>query len=393
MPIRPVRPTPPAPRGLRATALSTTACAVLAVGLLGSAATAAHASESAPATPAPAAAVAVAPAAEHPAITGAIAGVFDVPTGQPVVEGTRVSWTAHIVNNGDAALHGVHLNDPETGIPGVDAPGVDLPVGGTVDLTTETTVTAHDRQLGAVIIYRDVTGLSPEGTRVFQALNGGITIPGEHPHVVGDITGAFEDPAVTLGTTVKWSVPVTNDGDVPLHDVRLGDAGPGVDLAVHQKVELSVEKKVTQEDLDRGSVAIASEVTGLSPQGFRTVHGVKGALAITVRAAVPLEPSTTVEPAAPLEPSTTVEPAAPLEPATTVEPAAPLQSSTTVVPTAPVHPAGAVSPAAPVRSAGHQLAQTGADSVAALPAAGALLLAGAALALGAHQRRRPRRAE
>ncbi|MDY0914290.1 DUF7507 domain-containing protein [Rathayibacter festucae] len=360
--------------------MSAAASAVLLAGLLGSAATAAHASEAAPAasaTPAVSAtpALSATPAAqaalaeENPKISGTITGEFETGTGKPVGLGSTVHWTARLTNSGDVPLRGVHLGDL--------LGGADLPVGGTVTLTTQTTVGEDDLQTGAVIVLIEASGTTPQGVTVSKSLNGGLTLPGEHPHLSGELTGVFEQVPVVPGTVVTWTVPVTNTGDVPLRFVHLGDLLGGADLAVGRTTVMSVQSTVTQEDLNRGSAGLATEVSGLSPKDFRVVHRLSGTLPIPkapVVPAVPLTPATTVRPAVPLEPSTPVQPAVPLEPASAVQPAVPVQPSSTVV------PAKAVSRTA-------ALAETGSAATAVLPISGVLLLAGATLLLAARRRR------
>ncbi|MCJ1689396.1 LPXTG cell wall anchor domain-containing protein [Rathayibacter sp. VKM Ac-2927] len=331
------------------------ASAVLLAALLGSEATAAHASEAAPAASATREATA-ALAEENPKISGTITGEFETGTGRPVGLGSTVRWTARLTNSGDVPLRGVHLGDL--------LGGADLPVGGTVTLTTQTTVGEDDLQTGAVIVLIEASGTTRQGVTVSKSLNGGLTLPGEHPHLSGELTGVFEQVPVVPGTVVTWTVPVTNTGDVPLRFVHLGDLLGGADLAVGETAVMSVQSTVTQEDLNRGSAGLATEVSGLSPKDFRVVHRLSGTLPI---------PKTPVVPAVPLTPATTVRPAVPLEPSTPVQPAVPVQPSSTVV------PAKAVSRTA-------ALADTGSAATAVLPLSALLLLAGAALLLATRRR-------
>jgi LPXTG-motif cell wall-anchored protein len=110
----------------------------------------------------------------------------------------------------------------------------------------------------------------------------------------------------TVGTQVKWTVTVTNTGDIPLDDVARTIAGPGRHLEPGQALELTSSTTLTQKQLTEGS-AVLDEFTGArTPDGVSVYTRVRGRLALPTPAPTPTTPAPT--PTSPMPAPTTPTP-------------------------------------------------------------------------------------
>lgn len=103
--------------------------------------------------------------------------------------------------------------------------------------------------------------------------------PVEHPGLTGRLTGTLESEegdAVTLDTWVRWKSDLTNTGDVPLTMDGVVIA-PGETFHDYDGWRI----RVTQADLDTGTIRFATTYTGTTPRGADvTSSDVSGSLAI-----------------------------------------------------------------------------------------------------------------
>ncbi|ROQ60436.1 LPXTG-motif cell wall-anchored protein [Rathayibacter sp. PhB152] len=211
-------------------------------------------------TPAPAPA-----AAEHPSLTGRIAGEFVLPAGGRVRVGTPVKWTATLTNAGDVALSDVHVTDA--------GEHTALAVGETKDLTFYSTVTRRDIVQGFTFDTFHATGRTPSGSSVDLRLNDSLDLTSDEGRVAVITTGAFELTAgeqVKAGTRVSWTVTVTNTAGTDLHDLSADGDAHSETIAVltpGETRQLHLETTVTAQDLAENRTLLVADVVGRTGDG------------------------------------------------------------------------------------------------------------------------------
>ncbi|MCJ1682766.1 LPXTG cell wall anchor domain-containing protein [Rathayibacter sp. VKM Ac-2928] len=294
-----------------------------------------------------------------------ITGKFLTEPGELVKEGTRVQFTYDVKNTG-----GVDLKD----VLGRKK----LAVGESFLLTTtEAVVSAQNLKDGFVSAESKlVRGTLPNGSRVTVSepfvyklpIPEKPPIPVEAPDLDVKVSGTFqvkEGEPVVAGTKVKWVAAVTNTGNVTLRDVQVADSEKLAELPVGETGVVDFESTVTERDVFNHSIWVASIATATTPTGVTYTKNTLGTLEIPAVVPVPTPTPT---------PTPTPSPAASTRPAAEV--------------TVPTASSGAASTASK-RSAAGQLASTGSDAAAVLPAAGVLALLGAiGVFLGRRRRNR-----
>ena len=116
------------------------------------------------------------------------------------------------------------------------------------------------------------------------------------------VLGPGEEP--TVGTKVKWSITVTNTGDVPLDDVARTIAGPGRHLEPGQTLELATSTTLNQKQLTE-SIAVFDEFAGATTPDRVSVYArIRGRLALpTPTPTTPAPTPTTPTPTTPTTPA------------------------------------------------------------------------------------------
>ncbi|MCJ1687514.1 LPXTG cell wall anchor domain-containing protein [Rathayibacter sp. VKM Ac-2927] len=304
-----------------------------------------------------------------------ITGKFLTEPGELVKEGTRVQFTYDVKNTG-----GVDLRD----VLGHKT----FKVGESFLLnTTEAVVSAQNLKDGFVPAESKlVRGTLPDGSRVTVSapfvyklpIPEKPPIPVQAPDLDVKVSGTFqvkEGEPVVAGTKVKWVAAVMNTGNVALRDVQVADSEKIAELPVGETGTVSFESTVTERDVFNHSIWVASPATATTPDGTTFTKNTLGTLAIP--AVVPV-PTPTPTPTPTPIPTGTPTPA----------PAAAASTRPAAEVTVPTASSGAASTASK-RSAAGQLASTGSDAAAVLPAAGVLALLGAVgLFLGRRRRNR-----
>ncbi|MCJ1701735.1 LPXTG cell wall anchor domain-containing protein [Rathayibacter festucae] len=206
-------------------------------------------------TPAPAPA-----AAEHPSLTGRIAGEFVLPADGRVRAGTPVKWTATLTNAGDVALSDVHVTDA--------GEHTTLAVGETKDLTFYSTVTREDVAEGFTFDTFHASGRTPAGSTASLELNDSLDLHSDEGRVAVITTGAFELAAgeqVKAGTRVSWTVTVTNTAGTDLHDLSADGDARSETIAVltpGETRQLHLETTVTAQDLAGDRTRLVADLVG-----------------------------------------------------------------------------------------------------------------------------------
>jgi uncharacterized repeat protein (TIGR01451 family) len=145
----------------------------------------------------------------HPSV-----GIAKMPDTQTVVAGSPVTFTIAVTNTGDASLSNVTVGDVLT--PNCNRVfTTTLGVGDSRSYTCTLSNTPADFTNTAT-----VTGLHPAGGNVSDADTAFVNATG--PAI--DIAKTPDLQIVSTGSTVTFTIAVTNTGDVPLTNVAVSDA-------------------------------------------------------------------------------------------------------------------------------------------------------------------------
>ncbi|NQX16744.1 LPXTG cell wall anchor domain-containing protein [Rathayibacter sp. VKM Ac-2857] len=411
------------PRRCAGTPFTVAASLALTVGLLGSA-TAAHAAEAPPASPTPTASA----TAQHPALKATARGELVLKPGESPKVGTEVKWTITVINSGD-----VPLTDVAYVLIGHH---LDLQPGQTSELTTSSTLDQNELANGHTAVDIPIGGTTPDGARIEASLTARLDLPSptpaptpptpaptptptppapsptppapspaptpaEHPSLRATAHGEVvlkrgETPKV--GTPVRWTITVTNTGDVRVQDITADDTGDLIDLDPGQTGKLKLTTTLSQEDLTNGYTLLDALITGKTPAGTEAITFLVSK--VTFAAPTPPTPTPTPTPPTPTPTPPTPTPPAPTPTPTTPAPVTPTpapspSTSAAVLPVTPGSsgPSGSSGSTAKVSSvadtAQRRLASTGYDASSALPAAGILTALGAlGVLLGRRRRHR-----
>ena len=335
-------------------------------------------------------------------------GEYDLAPGEQVKVGTPVEWTITVAGIADGPLRDVRAEDESAGVRSETIS--ELTRGEIRQLHLRTTVTDGDLRAGRSLLLANVLGASREGDFSTAAV-GEVRITTEHPRLEASATGAFDlEPgqAVTVGTKIIWTVTAKNTGDVSF--VGLDPEGPG-SIAVGETKVYRVADAVTQEDLTAGVVRrvstakgrrtdrptyVSAPYLGILPIPAATDGAVIGGGAGTGIIAIPTTAPTVGGDETTVDQRGTAGPVAagrqadaPARAATGAQAGATAASASAPA----LSPSTSTGTSTTPRDAKHataaHLAQTGADTAAALPAAGILGLLGAlGMLLGARRRRR-----
>uniref|UniRef100_UPI00047AB329 DUF7507 domain-containing protein n=1 Tax=Algoriphagus vanfongensis TaxID=426371 RepID=UPI00047AB329 len=180
--------------------------------------------------------------------------------------GEVITYTLVVENTGNVTLDEVTLKDPKTGLTrniGSLAPGESS------TLTPTYTITQANVDAGKVDNVAEVSGVAPDNSRAEDSDDETIT--------------AILDPEITIeksanvsdydapGDVIRYTLTVTNTGNVTLTDVSVTD--PLTELAVNvgtlapgESTDVRENYTVTQSDINNGSIYNQATVTGNTPQ-------------------------------------------------------------------------------------------------------------------------------
>ena len=193
--------------------------------------------------------------------------------------GDTIAYTFTVTNNGNVPLHDVKINDPKIGA--VTCKATTLAVGETIDCAADApyVVTEEDEAAGKVVNTATSTGTDPDNGEVTSnedSTETPVTAPAP-ALTIEKTAGAPVDTnnsgITDAGDTIAYTFTVTNNGNVPLHDVKVNDPKvgtvlcPETVLAPGQSVTCSTEAPyvVTEEDEAAGKVVNTATSTGTDP--------------------------------------------------------------------------------------------------------------------------------
>lgn len=205
--------------------------------------------------------------------------------------GQQLQYSFTATNTGNTTLSGVAITDPMPGLSGIDytwpgASGVLTP-GQVVTATATYTVTRADVQgLAGVTNTATVTGTPPAGDDVTAQDSAHLDTPAASGIQI-EKTGGLRasDTVPSAGDIVDFTFMVTNLGDLTLHDVSLADALPGLSAITYhwpaadgtlepgQVMTAEAPYRLTQADIDAGSVRNTATTAGDPPIGDAVTDG------------------------------------------------------------------------------------------------------------------------
>ena len=202
----------------------------------------------------------------------------------PVAPGDPVVYTVTARNTGNVTLHGVSISDTLAGLPALTytwpGPAGTLAPGQTVTATATYALTQADIDSGVVSNTATGTGQDPQNHTVTDSATV-VTNVMSPPAAIAvtktaDISGLSQP--VQAGDPIVYTITARNTSTVSLHDVAIADSLPGLPaltytwpgtaglLAPGQTVTATATYRLTQADIDAGTVSNTATVTGKDPQ-------------------------------------------------------------------------------------------------------------------------------
>ncbi|GAB3399586.1 hypothetical protein GCM10027515_06180 [Schumannella luteola] len=221
---------------------------------------------------------------------------------QPGTVGKTVTWTITVTNNGNVTVNNVALTAASTaglanvtttwgGNPaGTLAPGTSLTVTGT------TVLTQADVDAGATSRTSQASGTSARDGSAVGPVNAGATVPtvGSGPGIAVTKSAALAPGATgKADDLVDFTYTLTNNGNVTLTQSALADAlgltgpiaydwkgNPAGTVPVGTTITATGTYRLTQADVDRGSISSAVTGTGTAPNGTKVTDSATAGVTI-----------------------------------------------------------------------------------------------------------------
>jgi uncharacterized repeat protein (TIGR01451 family) len=188
-----------------------------------------------------------------------------------------ITYTYTIVNNGDATVSNISLEDDKLG-PIEPLDKTSLAPGDNVTVTATYTVSEDNLQLGSLVNTANVTGTDPDGNPVTASATATVELtsspPIEEPSI--EVTKSADKTSATLGDNITYTYTITNTGNVTLFDVTLVDdklpevslGSDNITLTPDATVIATGNHTVSIGDLLlRSTIVNTADVTGIDPHG------------------------------------------------------------------------------------------------------------------------------
>ncbi|MCJ1704180.1 LPXTG cell wall anchor domain-containing protein [Rathayibacter sp. VKM Ac-2926] len=333
------------PRRCAGTPFTVAASLALTVGLLGSA-TAAHAAVAPTATPTPTASATAASAS----LSATARGELVLKPGEKPASGTPLRWTITVTNTGDVPLHNVATTFSD-GL-------ITLQPGEKHDFIEQDLLTQNIISNGYALLTTQATALTPTDTEITTPITARHDLPTPTPAPAPAPTptatatptptptpttpvpapttpvptpttpaptptpargAAFSATAVgelvlppgekpKVGTEVKWTVTVTNTGDVPLDDVAIVLAGRGIHLEPGQGRDFVYSTTLDQKQLADGYAVSIDTLGATEPDGTEVYTPLRARLALPGATPAPTPTTPAPTPTTPAPTPTTPAP-------------------------------------------------------------------------------------
>ena len=197
--------------------------------------------------------------------------------GETYALGETITYRIVAVNDGNLTLTNVVVRDELTGDEWIIdslAPGASSEA-----FTAEHTVTTEDIQKGSVLNVATAGGETPDPEKPDPGVDPGEKEdPTDDPNpsvaVVKEVTSTpANGESYALGETISYRVTVTNDGNVPVENIRVEDSLVSITentiaiLAPGESREFTYEYTVTEADIRNGQVVNTAAASTDDPEG------------------------------------------------------------------------------------------------------------------------------
>ena len=208
-----------------------------------------------------------------------------------VVVGSEIAYTVVITNSGNVTITGITLEDT---LVELEEEVFDLAPEGTKEINYTYTVTQADVDAGKIDNTVTATGKDPKDADVTGTDDATVTAVESDAQLTVEKT-ADPTSGVKVGDKVKYTVVVTNSGNVTVTDIAMSDTlvtlnEAAFDLAPAGTKTITYEYTVTQADVDAGKIDNTATATGKDPKNNDV--STSGSAEVTT---VEAEPELTVE--------------------------------------------------------------------------------------------------
>ena len=209
-----------------------------------------------------------------------------------VKAGDKVTYTVVVTNSGNVTVSGIKLADTLVPPAGTNAEEFTLAPSENKEFTYEYVATQADIDAGKIDNTATATGKDPKGAEVTASDNATVTAVAAAPALTVEKT-AEPTSGVKVGDKVKYTVVVTNSGNVTVSGIAMSDtlvtlSEEAFALAPAATKTITYEYTVTQADVDAGKIDNIATAAGKDPKGT-AVTASDNATVTTVEAAGAIE--------------------------------------------------------------------------------------------------------
>lgn len=207
--------------------------------------------------------------------------------GSEAKAGAKLTYSFKISNTGNIAINDIAIDDDLPGLSGIsiDWKGHDrsLPAGSSVTGTATYTVTQEDVDAGKVKNTATVTGTDSHGGSLTASSSASTGI--ERSAAIKTVKTAdktsITGDAAKPGTEIRYTVKVTNTGNVTLRNVICDDSMQGIGRIALDRTQLApgetatgtAPHAITQSDIDSGIVTNTASSSADAPDASKAVSG------------------------------------------------------------------------------------------------------------------------
>lgn len=206
-------------------------------------------------------------------------------TGNEAKAGAKLTYSFKISNTGNIAINDIAIDDDLHGLSdiSIDWNGHDrsLPAGSSVTGTATYTVTQEDVDAGKVENTATVTGTDSHGGHLTALSSASTSIERNAAIETVKTTDkkAITGDAAKPGTEIRYTVKVTNTGNVTLHNVTCDDSMKGIGRIALDRTQLApgetatgtASHAITQSDIDSGTVTNTASSSADAPDASKAV--------------------------------------------------------------------------------------------------------------------------
>ena len=207
--------------------------------------------------------------------------------------GSTVTYEFRVENTGNVTLTAIAIHDAMIGLSPISPLSVtSLAVGDHVEFTATYRVTQADIDAGKIENTATATGILTSDNSVVTSNQSPVEIIlTQHPGIKVTKTSDVTAP-VFLGQTITYTFTVENTGDTTLHTISVADELTGISaiapatfaaLTPHTSTTFSATYKVTQADIDNGSIHNEAIASGTPSSSTTPIYSDPSTLDITAK--------------------------------------------------------------------------------------------------------------